>query len=189
MNIKAAEAFLRNLRSRKVAYKTPNGIEVTAKHTAKFSSDDYAVGLVFPEQSEFYPTHVRLLIDLHIKRISNPRDARALFCALERVFAGDDPDQFIEVVRALQFPMQLDDADVNLYYTQLLMVEQDFNYGPGGRKKSKLDPPREYLMRFVRWVYSQDNEIDKIITAAVRNWPAPAKYKQPIDCKEANLLS
>jgi hypothetical protein len=74
--------------------------------------------------------------------------------------------------------MQLDEADVNLFYTQLLMIEQDFSYA----EKSKLSPPREYLMRFIRWVYSGDDQIDKIITNAVRNWPPPVRYQAPIQC-------
>jgi hypothetical protein len=67
------------------------------------------------------------------------------------------------------------------------MIEQDFTFAPGGTRVSKLDPPREFLMRFIRWVYSQDDQIDKIVGNAVRNWPPPVKYKQLIGCEGVKL--
>ncbi|MHC1600156.1 MAG: hypothetical protein ACXQS5_04965, partial [Candidatus Methanospirareceae archaeon] len=76
-----------------------------------------------------------------------------LFIIIEEVFDGEDPKRLSSDALNLKFPMQLDDPDVNLYYSQL-------------------------LMSFIRWVASGDNEIDRIITAAVRNYPPPAKYKQ-----------
>ena len=43
------------------------------------------------------------------------------------------------------------------------------------------NPPRDYLMRFIRWVLSGDNQIDRIIFAAAgRRYPAPQKYSKPI---------
>ena len=57
---------------RKVMYTSPKGIQVTATQTGKFSPRDYAVGLVIPGRSEFYPTHVRLLLDYYLKRLSDP---------------------------------------------------------------------------------------------------------------------
>lgn len=57
------------------------------------------------------------------------------------------------------------------------MIEQDINYGPHSNKKSKLNPPREYLMRFIRWTADEKAEIDKIIFAAAgRRYPAPSRY-------------
>jgi len=35
---------------------------------------------------------------------------------------------------------------------------------------------RDYLMRFIRWLASGDSTIDRIISAAVRNYPAPLRY-------------
>jgi hypothetical protein len=61
------------------------------------------------------------------------------------------------------------------------MTEQDINYGPGMERQSKMNPPREHLMRFIRWVLSGDNQIDRIIFAAAgRRYPAPEKYGNPI---------
>ncbi len=162
---------------KRVMYISPKGIQVTATQTGKFSTRDYAVGLVIPGRPEFYPIHVRLLIDYYLKRLSEPRQAQKLFEAVERVYKGEAPEELAQDVSALTFPMQLDESIVNLVYTQLLMIEQDFNFGPEGTKKSKYDPPRGFLMSFIRWVASGEDEIDKIITNAVRNWPPPTRFK------------
>ncbi len=217
MDIDTAVAILKQLKpkERRVMYHAKDGCEITATHTGKISPKDFqgqlielndaikvltgwpyfaegeekniAVGLRFPERAEFYPTHVRLLIDLHLKNLSNPQGAKILFCMMERVFNGNDPANYVAILDTISFPMQLDTADVNLFYAQLLMIEQDFNFGPCGTKKSKLKPPREFLMRFIRWVASGIDEIDKIITAAVRNYPPPVKFKVPIDCSAVQI--
>lgn len=165
----------------RIIYKSQNEVKVTVTKTAEHSEYDYAVGLVIPEQAEFRPTHIRLLVDLYIKRESNKKDFKILFKRLEDVYAGKDPEMFTEELRTLTFPMHLDEPEVNLYVIQLLMIEQDFNYGPGAPKKSKMDPPREYLMRFFRWIAIGSTQIDKVIFNAVRRYPAPDKYGKPIN--------
>ena len=165
----------------KVVYESKKNVKVTVTQTGKFSKHDYAVGLIIPDQPEFYPTHIRLLIDLYIKRESNLKDSKELFKALEKTYKGTDPELYVDKLAEIKFPMHLDEAEVNLYVAQLLMIEQDFNFGPGAPKKSKLDPPREYLMRFIRWVAAGDTQIDRIIFAAAgRKYPAPKKYSTPI---------
>lgn len=179
MKIDEVYSKLRELesRERRVIYQGKGGTKITVTRTDKICAHDFAVGLIIPGREEFFPTHVRLLFDLYIKRLSNKEDAEALFIILDEVFDGEDPEKLSSDALNLKFPMQLDDPDVNLYYSQLLMTEQDFNYGPDGCKRSNFDPPRGFLMSFIRWVASGDNEIDRIITAAVRNYPPPAKYK------------
>jgi hypothetical protein len=179
MNIVETSKMLGKLESgeRIVIYTSQKGIEVTATQTGKFSPHDYAVGLVIPNRPEFYPTHVRLLFDYYLKRLSDQIQAKKLFEAVERIYQGDDPEKLVPEIGSLDFPMQLDEAMVNLVYTQMLMIEQDFNFDPAGPRKSKYDPPRGFLMSFIRWVASGENEIDKIITAAVRNYPPPTRFK------------
>jgi len=179
MDIAEASALLGRLEhgERKVMYTSPKGVQVTATQTGRFSPKDFAVGLVIPGRNEFYPTHVRLLFDYYLKRISNIDQIGILFEGVEWVYKGNDPEAMANKVGAIVFPMQLDEAIVNLVYTQLLMIEQDFNFGPEGTKESKYDPPRGFLMSFVRWVASGEDEIDKIITNAVRNWPPPVRFK------------
>ena len=179
MKIEEVYSELRTLEKgeHRVVYQGKRGTKITATRTDKICPHDFVVGLIIPSREEFFPTHVRLLFDLYLKRLSNKEGAEDLFIILERVFDGEDPEKLFSNVLNLKFPMQLDDPDVNLYYSQLLMTEQDFNYGPDGCKRSNFDLPRGFLMGFIRWVASGDNEIDKIITAAVRNYPPPAKYK------------
>lgn len=166
---------------RSVVYTSRAGVQVIAMHTGKHSDDDYAVGLVIPGHDEFRPTHIRLLIDYFIKRESNEDGARQLYECLEGVYAGEDPANFLDTIQKIEFPMYLDEPETNLYVSQLLFIEQDFNFGPGAPKTSKMDPPREYLMRFFRWVASGDSQIDRIIFAAAgRKYPAPDKYTEPI---------
>lgn len=183
MEMSQLSAMLRNLNKdeRQVIYVSNNGVKVTVTQTGKFSANDYAVGLIKEGEKEFYPTHIRLVIDLHIKRESNLEGSKKLFEALEEVYRGKDPEVYVEELGKIDFPMQLDEAEVNLYLAQLLMIEQDFNFGPGASKRSRLDPPREYLMRFIRWIAAGDTEIDRIIFAgAGRKYPAPERYSVPI---------
>lgn len=177
MDIKAAVPILESLRPQetRVIYTVTGGIEVIATRTDKISEHDFAVGLRIPDTPEFRPTHVRLLIDLHLKCLSDPKDARVLLDAFESVYHGDDPLSVTGQFAHVKFPMQLDRADVNLLYAQLLMVEQDFNYGPG-KKRSSFNPARGFLMAFIRWAGSQEDQIDKVITAAVRNYPPPRRF-------------
>ncbi|MCD6452841.1 MAG: hypothetical protein J7K77_00885 [Dehalococcoidales bacterium] len=181
MDIVKANSMLRSLKpsERRVIYTSPNGVQITVTQTGKFSPHDFAVGLIIPNKTEFYPTHVRLLFDYYLKKVSEPQQAQKLFEAAESVYRGDNPEKLAPDVNTLTFPMQLDEAIVNLVYTQLLMIEQDFNFGPEGNKKSKYEPPRGFLMSFIRWIASGKNEIDKIITAAVRNYPPPVCFKDP----------
>jgi len=177
MDIEKASKILKNLTDdeRKEMYKGVSGTVISAKRTNKICPHDFAVGLKIPGRDEFYPTHIRLLFDLYLKRLSNEKDFNQLFYKLEKVYDGEDPEVFASEVSKLSFPMKLDDPDVNLYYAQLLMIEQDFNYGPQGCKSSKMNPPREFLMRFIRWVASGE-EIDRIIFLAVTRKPPPSKY-------------
>jgi len=185
MNMQDASQVLRNLKpgERIVMYKGANGTTVSATRTDKICPHDFAVGLKIPGRDEFYPTHVRLLFDLYLKHLTNEKDAHHLFCIIEKVYDGDDPEKLAPQVLNLKFSMQLDDPDVNLYYTQLLMIEQEFNYGPNGCKKGKVQPPREFLMRFIRWVASGE-EIDKIIFLAVSKKPPPIRYARRLQCNE-----
>lgn len=178
----ATELRKLNKAEHKVVYTSKAGVKVTVKQTGKFSANDYAVGLIIRNEEEFNPTHIRLLIDLYIKRESNPAGAKKLFKVLEEVYNGADPISYAEELEKIDFPMKLDESETNLYVAQLLMIEQDFNFGPGAPKTSKLDPPREYLMRFLRWIAAGDTQIDRIIFAAAgRKYPAPKRYSTPLN--------
>jgi len=176
LEIASEKLWKLRLGERLVVYVSADGTEVSATRTDKICPHDFGVGLKIPNRAEFRPTHVRLLFDLYLKRISNTENARKMFGALDLVYHGEDPSEISYKVQQLHFPMQLDAADTTLYYAQLLMLEQEFNYGPRGCKQGKVYPPREFLMRFIRWVASGESQIDDIISTAVRNRPARARY-------------
>ena len=83
MDIAAASLVLGRLQpgERLIIYTSLKGVQVTATQTGKFSPHDFAVGLVIPGRPEFYPTHVRLLFDYYLKRLSESRQAQKLFKA------------------------------------------------------------------------------------------------------------
>lgn len=157
-------------------YRAQDGTVITVTRTDGICPHDFAVGLRSPDRAEFRPTHIRLLFDLYLKRVSNETQAMKLFYALDLVYQGADPIPLADKVNALAFPMKLDSAETSLYYSQLLMIEQDFNYGPQGCKKSSYDPARNFLMSFIRWTASGEHEIDDIVRAAVRNYPPAKRY-------------
>jgi len=171
-----------NPEERRVIYTSKNGVEIAVTHTGKISPKDFAVSMVIPGKKEFNPTHIRLLIDLYIKRLSNPEGFKKIYYTFEEIFNGKDPSLFKDVDDEIEFSMKFDEWEVNLYCTQLLMIEQEINYGPESEKPSKMAVAREYLMRFIRWVATGDNEIDRIIFAAAgRRFPAPEKYSEAVE--------
>jgi len=167
---------------RKVLYVGSNGTEVIVVRTDRICEGDFKVVLKPPGRREFAPTHVRLFFDLYLKKISDEQKARKVFLAFERVNKGEDVEKVIAELKGLTFSMELDPVDVTLFYGFLLMAEQDWNYGPQGCRSSNLNPPREFLMRFIRWLAQCDyGDIDRIITTAVRNRPASNRYSTPLD--------
>ncbi len=113
-------------------YRGAGGTIVSVTRTNKICLHDFAVGLKIPGRDEFYPTHIRLLFDLYLKRLSSDKNYNQFFCKLEKVYDEKDQELLAPDILKLSFPMKLDDPDINLYYAQLLMIEQDFNYGPQG---------------------------------------------------------
>lgn len=185
MKMKEAAELLLALKQeeRRVIYECAGNVKIAATQTGKHSPHDFAVSLTIPGKAEFKPTHIRLLVDLYIKKESDPLAAKSLFLAIERLSDGEDPTVLAQPFDQTKFPMQLDSAEVNLSYTQLLLIEQDVNFGLYGNttKTSKLTPPREYTMRFIRWVAAGDTELDQILFAgAGRKYPAPERYSKKI---------
>ena len=118
------------------------------------------------EEREFRPNHLRILIDLHLKLISNLEDSKIVFSSLEKIYSGGDPLEFKNELNGLKFKMQLDSALTNVCCSQLFMAEQDINYTHG-----KIIPPRSFLMGYIRFVKSGQENIDKILWNSIRHPP------------------
>jgi hypothetical protein len=166
-----------------IVYSFANGAEIALCRTDKHAQGDFAIELTYPHEKTFRPTHTRLLIDLYIKCLSDKEKLwTSLLPAIEGVFAGICPKTYTDSLGS--YPTQIDEPDIQLCYTQLMMAEHDFKFGPRGYRKAKILPPREYLMRFIRWAVSGE-DVDRMMTSAVRNFPPPARYASRsslIDC-------
>jgi hypothetical protein len=124
---------------------------------------------IFMKKSEgkaFRPNHLRILIDLHLKLISDPKSAESVFSVLEEIYKGEDPLKFKEQLDKLKFKMELDPVLINVCCAQMFMAEQDINY-----TKGKIKPPRSFLMGYIRFVKSGEENIDKILWNSIRHPP------------------
>ncbi len=160
---------------KKVIYTSYDGTEISVTRTDELTIKDFSVFLKKPDEEEFSPTFVRLLIDLHIKKISNSDETDSLSNIFENICKGEDCIALIDSLDSKTFPMQLDSLDINMVLAQLLMIKQEFNYGPE-KRETAYDPARGYLMAYIRWVLSEKNEIDKIVTAAVKEYMPPESF-------------
>ncbi len=103
---------------------------------------------------------------------SNSKDFTRLFEILEEVFNGKDPLDFQEEVDKMNFPMKIDDTMIFLCTAQLFMAEQDINYSDG-----KVQPPRAYLMGYLRFISTKEQNIDKILWSSIRHPPRQEFWK------------
>ena len=177
MNIEQRRELLAALppEEKKVIYTSADGTEVSVTRTDELTVNDFSILLKKHNEAEFEATLIRLLIDLHIKKISKPDEIDLLSKEFESIYDGEDCSILIESINERTFPMQLEKLDVNMVCAQLLMIKQEFNYGPE-KRETAYDPARGYLMAYIRWVLSNKNEIDKIVTAAVKEYIPPEKF-------------
>jgi hypothetical protein len=177
MNIEQRRELLTALPPDKktIIYTSADGTEVSVIRTDELAVNDFSILLKKDGEIEFTASFIRLLIDLHIKKISQPDEIDSLSDDFESIYKGEDCGILIESLNGRIFPMQLEKLDVNMVCAQLLMIKQEFNYGPG-KRETAYDPARGYLMAYIRWVLSNKNEIDKIITAAVKEYIPPEKF-------------
>lgn len=177
MNIEKRRDLLAALppNEKKLIYTSDDGTEISVIRTDELTVKDFSVFIKKPGEAEFNATFVRLLIDLHIKKISKPEEVNALSKGFESIYEGADCTIMVENINGKNFPMQLDRLDINMVCAQLLMIKQEFNYGPG-KRETVYDPARGYLIAYIRWVLSKKNEIDKIVEAAVKEYIPPEKF-------------
>lgn len=141
-------------------------VVVKGNKTEKYSEFDIQIRLEGGRGYEDMnpPSHSHVFRDLHSKRISNPDDSSLVFEAIQSIYLGQDPRKYVELAE-LSFNGDLFPADVTVWLLQLMMIEQEINYGPGGNV-TYYHPPRDLLMSCVRWIQSGEyDEIDEIIKA------------------------
>lgn len=79
--------------------------------------------------------------------------------------------------------MQIDPLDVTLYLTQLFMVEQQISWGERESRESRYEPPYLYFMGYIRMVFDEAKEIDKLCWGAANRNPPLVRYTK-IDNKK-----
>lgn len=168
---------------RRVVYTANNGDEITATRTDGICPHDFVIRIEKKNGTNLQIRHTRLFSDLCKKLTYNKKDADTLFCIIEQVNNGKDPLFYSPKLIGLSFSDQIDNADVNVFCAQLMMIEQDFNYGPKGCKYTVFDPPRAFFMHYIRWIHSQDDTIKHINSQASNRKKPPRKYNKPITCE------
>jgi len=133
------------------------------------------IGLSKKGIKEFLPNHLRILIDLNIKNKRDQEKAKILFDAIEDVYEGEDPEKFRGVLISLEFEDEIENSFTDLCLAQLFMLEQDINYDFG-----KIQPPRSYLMGYIRMIRLKAEEIDKLLWSSTRH--PPRKEFRSKDC-------
>lgn len=143
----------------------------------QLSKHDIQILLVGPQyRSNYNPSHAELFRDLHQKIHSDKLTASRLYEILQEIFRGKDPDKFTEELLKMEFDKEKFPADITVYLAQMLMIEQEINFGPGARD-TNYDMPRDLLMSCIRWIYSEEyDNISEIISSA-RSGFAPYRYR------------
>ncbi len=158
------------------------GVEIKVQRTERFGPEDFVIEL-HNQNGKIQIPHVVLFSDLDTKMKSDPSDASKLFCVIEKINQGDDPALYSALLSNLTFSSGVYEADIIAYCTQLMMIEQDFNYGPG-RRKTYFTPPREFFMHYIRWIRSQNDNISKINKQANKKRLPPKQYYKKLVCDD-----
>jgi len=124
----------------------------------------------------FKPTHMRVLKSLYLN-IENSQDCRdRVLLALENIFHGTCPNQCFEGISPVFFHEQLEPIDTDLYLSQLLMVEQEFNWGKYSPKHSHFDPPYLFFMGYIRMVLVGEWKLGVILERVKQRKPPLEKF-------------
>lgn len=145
----------------------PIKVPAKLKNSKKYDpKKNFQIGIARAGIKEFLPNHLRILMDLNLKNKEDKNKAQILFDAIEAVYDGEDPLKFEKQLKGIVFDRQIETAFTDLCLAQLFMLEQDINYHFG-----KVQPPRSYLMGYIRMIQLQAEEIDKLLWSSTRHPP------------------
>jgi hypothetical protein len=149
----------------------PAKVSTNLKNSAKYNpKKNFRILLLKKGKDEFAPNHMRFMIDLDLKRRENPKKASILFNAIEAIYNGADPVKYKSKLFH-RFDGEIETSFTDLCLSQLFMLEQDINYDFG-----KIQPPKAYMMGYIRMVRTGEFEIDKLLWSSLRN-PPPKKFQ------------
>ncbi|MEW6592921.1 MAG: hypothetical protein AB1305_04510 [Candidatus Hadarchaeota archaeon] len=149
--------------------KVPAKLKQSQRYDPK---NNFQIGLKKSGKKEFLPNHLRILIDLQLKKEDNPKKAEILFDAIENIYNGADTTKYKANLYKLKFNREIENSFTDLCLAQLFMLEQDINYGFG-----KVQPPRAYLMGYIRMIRLGVEEIDKLLWSSTRH-PPRKKFRE-----------
>lgn len=145
----------------------PLKVPTQLKNSKRYDpQQNFQIGIAKAGYNEFLPNHLRILMDLNLKNQEDSKKAEILFDAIQAVYDGEDPQKFEKQLKSLHFDRQIEASYTDLCLTQLFMLEQDVNYTFG-----KIQPPRSYLMGYIRMVQLKAEEIDKLLWSSTRHPP------------------
>jgi len=133
---------------------------------------NFQIILKKPSEKEFLPNHLRVLIDVNHKIKSGGTNAEKFFKMVEEIYSGEDPLKFKGQLNKLRLPEELDSSIITLCLIQMFMAEQDINYTHG-----KVQPPRAFLMGYLRFIKTKQQNIDKILWSSTRHPPKQEFWK------------
>lgn len=145
----------------------PTKVPTKLKNSKKYNPlKNFQIGINKKGQKEFLPNHLRIMIDLQLKKDENKDKAKILFDTIEYIYEGADPFEYKEKLKGYLFKSGFEDSFTDLCLAQLFFLEQDINYDFG-----KVQPPRVYLMGYIRMIRLGVDEIDKLLWSSTRHPP------------------
>lgn len=134
-------------------------------------TENFQIILKKENAQEFLPNHLRVMIDID-KIVRDHKNSSEFFQIIELIYNGEDPIKFEKQISSLNLSKGLDTPLITLCLIQLFMAEQDINY-----KDGNVQPPRAYLMGYLRFIQSGEENIDKILWSSTRHPPRQEFWK------------
>lgn len=145
----------------------PTSVPTKLKNSSKYDPlKNFQIGLSKKGKKEFLPNHLRIMIDLEFKKQEDKEKAEFLFDVIESVYDGADPLDYIIKINSLSLNERFENSLTIICLAQLFFLEQDINYDFG-----KVQPPRSYLMGYIRMIRLNIDEIDKLLWNSTRHPP------------------
>lgn len=127
---------------------------------------NFQIILKKPDEKEFLPNHLRVMIEFDHIINKGGENSNKFYEIIEEIYKGEDPLKFKEELKNLKLSEELDPPIITLCLIQLFMSEQDINYTHG-----KVQPPRAFLMGYLRFIKSKEQNIDKVLWSSTRHPP------------------
>lgn len=134
---------------------------------------NFQIILKKPKEKEFLPNHLRVMMETNHRLTKDKKNTESFFGMIGGIYRGGDPLKFKDELKKFEVKEEFDSPIITLCLIQLFMAEQDINYTHG-----KVQPPRAYLMGYLRFIKTQEQNIDKILWSSTRHPPRQEFWKE-----------